>query len=82
MSKDLFDFVRANDFVEYFLFPTSKNEDEKELENLLKELNKIVENYSANYLWHKDGFNLRVRSSANNILLETHTQESKKGKCD
>lgn len=54
--------VRAEDFVEYFLFPKHKS-----ISSALDEVNKKVSSYVKDYIWHKDPFFLKkVESSENN----------------
>ncbi|XP_023015143.2 ecdysoneless cell cycle regulator [Leptinotarsa decemlineata] len=64
--------VREDDFIKYFLFPDINTNDEKEQEALLSKIlekaNKIIENFTDNYLWHKDEFKLSPRTSISNSL--------------
>lgn len=54
--------VRAEDFVEYFLFPKHNS-----ISSALDEVNKKVSSYVKDYIWHKDPFFLKkVESSENN----------------
>lgn len=64
--------ARAEDFVEYFLFPNVQSTELKDineqLNNNLKSINIIVEKYCKNYIWHKDEFRLTVRGCDENIV--------------
>lgn len=54
--------VRAEDFVEYFLFPKHNS-----VSSALEEINKKVSSYVKDYIWHKDPFFLKkVEVSENN----------------
>ncbi|XP_060535573.1 protein ecdysoneless [Cylas formicarius] len=70
--KNALQLVRADDFVEYYLFPSIDSRDEKDqettLNTVLQKANKIVEKYAKNYLWHKDAFKLTIRTSHSNYL--------------
>lgn len=66
------EFVREDDFIEYYLFAGSEN---KEIGKLLEEINAFVDNYAKEYIWHKDSFNLRVRSAQNDLLDEVLTEK-------
>lgn len=54
--------VRAEDFLEYFLFP--QHEDMNEA---LNQLNKEVSLFTHNYIWHKDPFHLHVKQSGKHV---------------
>lgn len=73
------EFVREDDFVEYFLFPEikSKNETEirLELETLLEEVNKLLERFQKDYIWHKDVIKLTARTNSSEVLLEDDTEK-------
>lgn len=69
--------VRDDDFVEYFLFPvlnTNENEEEKALKRVNGTVNGTVQKYTGQYLWHKDDFRLRIRTSVNNILSSLNNE--------
>jgi SGT1 protein len=54
--------VRAEDFVEYFIFPNHNS-----VSSALDEINKKVSSYVKDYIWHKDPFFLKkVEGSENN----------------
>ncbi|XP_055911872.1 protein ecdysoneless [Eupeodes corollae] len=76
------EFVREEDFVEYFIFPpTNKdnNEDddknETHLESLLQKIKAQVDQISEDYIWHKDEFNLTIRTEARESLREEENNE-------
>jgi hypothetical protein len=57
--------VRAEDFVEYFIFPNHNS-----VSSALDEINKKVSSYVKDYIWHKDPFFLnKVEGSENNGKL-------------
>jgi hypothetical protein len=60
--------VRAEDFLEYFIFPTHNN-----LSSALAEINAKVNLYTKDYIWHKDPFFLKqVEPSENESkILQT-----------
>lgn len=68
----LFQSVREDDFVEYFLFPpiesTNENEQNKLLSSMLAKANKIIDKVTSDFLWHKDAFKLSIRTSIYNEL--------------
>jgi hypothetical protein len=54
--------VRAEDFVEYYIFPNHNS-----VSSALDEINKKVSSYVKDYIWHKDPFFLKkVEGSENN----------------
>ena len=71
--------VRADDFVEYFLFPNlnsnAAEDNESNLDMVVLEINRIIERYCKEYIWHKDEFRLTPRS---NLLLENQADLSGK----
>lgn len=71
--KPLFDNIRADDFVEYYLFPNLElnngiKKDEEFLAKYLQEINKSVKEFTKDYIWHKEPFQLFVHNSNINIL--------------
>ncbi|XP_055843533.1 protein ecdysoneless [Episyrphus balteatus] len=84
------EFVREEDFVEYFIFPppppattttttpnkdNSNNEEETHLEILLQKIKSQVDQISQDYIWHKDEFNLTIRTEAHESLREEENNE-------
>nr|CAI5836375.1 unnamed protein product [Callosobruchus analis] len=73
-SNNVLEFVREDDFVEYYLFPTVDTNDEKQQEviltGILSKVNRIIEKYTKEYLWHKDEFKLVPRTSIYNSLIQ------------
>lgn len=66
-SNKLTETIRADDYVEYFLFPSldqlnGKDTNEK-LNNFLGEVNAFVKNLTNNYIWHKEPFQLIARTT-------------------
>lgn len=58
--------VKSEDFIEYFLFPDVNEVDENDKEGMIKELvikiNEIAKVFSSKYIWHKDPFEIRIKS--------------------
>ncbi|CAH0547417.1 unnamed protein product [Brassicogethes aeneus] len=79
--NNILESVREDDFVEYYLFPVINSEDIKEQETILScvlsKANKIIDNYSKNYLWHKDEFKLVPRTSISNLLTHIDGKNEK-----
>ncbi|KNC30799.1 SGT1-like protein ecdysoneless [Lucilia cuprina] len=76
------EFVREDDYVEYFIFPKLKNtlsNDENEHEQLIRQeleevrghCMKLVEQLikERQYIWHKDEFQLRIRTCTKQEIL-------------
>ncbi|CAH1992227.1 unnamed protein product [Acanthoscelides obtectus] len=78
-SKNVLEFTREDDFVEYYLFPIidtiEKKEQEVILRSILLEANKVIEKYTKDYLWHKDEFKLAPRTSIYNSLIHIDGKE-------
>ncbi|XP_044737684.1 protein ecdysoneless [Chrysoperla carnea] len=66
-TENTTEFVREDDFVEYFIY-FSENYEQDKLISYLNQCLTIVDKYSKNYLWHKDKFNLRLINKDENIL--------------
>lgn len=65
--------IRADDFVEYFLFPdTSANGENAEefLNTFLNDVSNSIKSFVENYIWHKDAFRLIARWGNSNLLNE------------
>lgn len=79
--NNLLENVRADDFVEYFLYVKREikdvNEQEKLLNSILKEADKIVDNLSDNYIWHKDEFKLSIKLPHISNLLDEERDDAK-----
>lgn len=69
--------VRNDDFIEYFLFPDidklSEADEDKALSDVLKQVNDIASSYTANFIWHKDSFNLKAKNR-NSYLLNLESE--------
>lgn len=57
MSQAL-EFVREEDFVEYFLYPEAVAADNHHLEAQIQE---VVSKFTKGYIWHKDEFKVQSR---------------------
>lgn len=72
--------VRAEDFVEYFLFPGTLSSDnnsvDQDLANVAEIVNKIAAEYCGNYIWHKDGFRVSPRFGNAQLLIENPLDNS------
>lgn len=68
--------IRADDFVEYFLFPdvsevtSGGKQEEENLRELAENINTDIRPYVQNYIWHKDPFRLIPRCGNSNLLNE------------
>lgn len=71
--------IRADDFVEYFLFPAiddlNGNSTVEKLENFLAEINECVQKFTVDYIWHKEPFQLVVRTPETVKLFNENTVE-------
>lgn len=78
-KKNILEFVREQDFVEYFLFPEATPLDNKEEElminSVLREVNLIAKKYTKDYIWHRDEFKLTARTSISNYLCNEDDRE-------
>lgn len=58
--------IRADDFVEYFLFPSldqlNGNSTAEKLDNFRQSVNDSVKQFTADYIWHKEPFQLVIRT--------------------
>lgn len=80
--KNVLEFVREEDFVEYFLFPTITTNDIKEqeciLNSLLKKIQKeVLDKYCDNYIWYRDDFKLTPRTRMTNLLAIENENKGK-----
>lgn len=77
----LFHCVREDDFVEYFLFPPIESvdeiEQEKILNSILEKADKIINKYTKDFIWHKDGFKLSARTTIYNKLNNASDDDGK-----
>lgn len=56
---DLFDTVRTNDFVEYFIFLTDENSASNDkIQEVYNSFMSVVTPIIEDYIWHKDEFNI------------------------
>lgn len=80
------EFVREDDFVEYYIFPKLTDQKERSDEQLRQELEKIRINCmeivkkkvtERCYIWHKDEFQLQLRtgSAEERLLNEADNKE-------
>lgn len=76
------EFVREDDFVEYFIFPqlTDEADDsekaQRDLENVLQKVESIVSEVSRDYIWHKDEFRLTARTDRQQVLIQANGENS------
>lgn len=79
--------VRAEDYIEYFLFPACANvhtpNDNSShststagavadvLEQTARQANAIAAQFGANYIWHKDGFRVAPRHGNASLLIDS-----------
>lgn len=68
--------IRADDFVEYFLFPSLEelpgNEPDEKLNNFLADVNNCVRRFIGDYIWHKEPFQLITRTPETMKLFADH----------
>lgn len=66
--------VRAEDFIEYYLFPDVKQSSTSDistvLEDVIQQITKISKQYTSTYIWHKDSFRVTSRYGNANLLIE------------
>lgn len=71
--------IRADDFVEYFLFPSldelAGNNVEEKLDNFLREINECAQQFTVDYIWHKEPFQLVVRTPNTSKLFHTSSMQ-------
>lgn len=81
-ADNIFQTVREDDFVEYYLFPHIESKDVKEQENILSSIlakaNKVINKYTTNFLWHKDEFKLSARTSIYNTFKNVEEIDGKR----
>lgn len=74
------EFVRNDDFVQYFLFPNidqvSEHQEDEILNKILNQVNSIAGAYTSNYIWHKDPFCLKARNRNSHLLNPESKGES------
>uniref|UniRef100_A0A7G3ANP3 Putative mads box transcription factor n=1 Tax=Lutzomyia longipalpis TaxID=7200 RepID=A0A7G3ANP3_LUTLO len=79
VSNGVLEFVREDDYIEYFLFPRLVAEESRrneELNEILVQVEGITETFCKNYIWHRDAFRVRARPG-NAHLLEGQTPGEK-----
>lgn len=69
MAKvDALEFIREDDFVEYYIFPSILSNNEKDQEEILnstlQRVSKTINKYCNQYLWHKDEFRLMSKTKS------------------
>lgn len=78
-AKQITETIRADDFLEYFLFPDlseqNENGDEEKLEKIRNDILESVRKYVENHIWHKDPFQLIVRDKNSNLLKPSDQDE-------
>lgn len=75
-SQAATEFIREEDFVEYFLYPEFTIQES--LESLLQDINAFVDEFSRPYIWHKDRFHLKIRDQ-NDELFESVVKNAENG---
>lgn len=73
--------IRADDFVEYLLFPELEQlqgtTPEEKLTNFLVDVNECVRKFIGNYIWHKEPFQLITRTTETMKLFADNDVEGK-----
>uniref|UniRef100_A0A1L8DIE0 Putative mads box transcription factor n=1 Tax=Nyssomyia neivai TaxID=330878 RepID=A0A1L8DIE0_9DIPT len=81
VSNGVLEFVREDDYIEYFLFPRLVAEDiNEELNEVLLHVKGITEKFCENYIWHRDTFAVRARPGNAHLLSEG--QDTKSMTCE
>lgn len=74
MSSIPLETVRAEDYIEYFLFPDLKSSEkvpvEDVLQSVIQQINTIADGFCEKYIWHKDGFKVTPRYGNASLLIE------------
>lgn len=74
MSTGPLETVRAEDFIEYYIFPdlqqSASTDAATALEDVIQQITKISQQYTAQYIWHKDQFRVTPRYENSNLLIE------------
>lgn len=72
-TKKGIEVIRADDCVEYFLFPSlnelNGNSTTEKLDNFLRDVNDCVQKFTVDYIWHKEPFQLVVRTTETTRLF-------------
>lgn len=53
--------VKSEDFIEYFIFPDIKENNEEVLQELSLKISETAKSYTDKYIWHKDSFEIQNR---------------------
>lgn len=82
-SQQITETIRADDFVEYYLFPDLssidiKDNEESVLKKFLDEVYGSLSTYLNGYIWHKDQFQLIPRWGNSNLLNEDQEEDDGK----
>lgn len=77
MSTGPLETVRAEDFVEYFIFPAvqrtetgPQNVEGAELDKTIQCIEAVSNKFCKKYIWHKDAFRVSARYGNSNLLIE------------
>lgn len=80
-SKNNTEVIRADDFVEYFLFPSldqlSGNDVDEKLNNFSRDVNESVNKFTVDYIWHKEPCQFVPRTPQMRKLLHESNTEGK-----
>lgn len=78
-NKDVLQFVREDDFVEYYIFPkidkpiNTLEEENIFLNDLLSKVLSIYTEYAQEYIWQKDAFKVTPCNTSTQLLKENET---------
>jgi hypothetical protein len=78
-----FENFRAEDFVEFYLFPDINPENneveskDKVLDDLLSQVNEIASAYCSNYIFHKDPFKIHKNENSIHFLIDQENDNVK-----
>ncbi|GAB0094619.1 Protein ecdysoneless [Sergentomyia squamirostris] len=77
VSNGVLEFVREDDYIEYFLFPrlsADESAHNEELNEILKKVEVITESFCQSYIWHREAFRVQARSGNSHLLIDHQGQ--------
>ncbi|XP_055701059.1 protein ecdysoneless [Phlebotomus papatasi] len=77
VSNGVLEFVREDDYIEYYLFPqltSPDNSRNEELNEILKTVEEVAEEFCCGYIWHRNAFHVRARPGNAHLLIDHQGQ--------
>ncbi|XP_059620082.1 protein ecdysoneless [Phlebotomus argentipes] len=77
VSNGVLEFVREDDYIEYYLFPrleAAENSQNEELNEILVQVEGVSEAFCRGYIWHRDAFRVRARPGNAHLLIDHQGQ--------